>query len=98
MNNFFTVFFHFKNGGHSIKQFRARDLEVLQDQIVEDLSSLNETNITEREKQILVSNYIQFRDHFQIIPIDNCINIWALNLSIPVDVYIVKTSVIVQKL
>lgn len=97
LNNLFTIFYYFKNGGSYIAQIRASNSEQLQDKIIEELSSDSEINIIEAEKKILISYYMRFRADFKMVPIESCLNNWALDLTIPVNIYIVKTSVIVQK-
>jgi len=96
VKNLYTAFYNFKNGSSSIRQFYASNVTGLKNWIIADLSSFEEQNITEEEKQILVSCYSQFRDDFKLIEIEDSINVWFFHVSINVEIHVAKTSIIIS--
>jgi hypothetical protein len=96
LNDLFTICYIFKNGGMCIAQLRAQNFEQLKELIIDDLMAMEEGFVSAEDKILLISHFGQFKTDFQIVPIDSVINTWTFLVSIQVEIYIVKTSVLIH--
>jgi hypothetical protein len=96
LKEIYTVTYLYKNGCVTINQHFAEseaDLTIL---IVSDLTTPKNHDLSEVEKSSLKMNFHHYSD-FQLVPIDDSINVWNFSATIYVDIYVTKTSPLISK-
>lgn len=97
MKEIFTVTYLYKNGCIAINQYFAECLADLTILIINELTSPKNCDLPEVEKNTLKLNFFSINERFQLVPIDDTVNVWYFPAAAYIDIYIIKTSSVVSR-
>jgi hypothetical protein len=93
----YTVTYLYKNGCVTINQHFTENLKDLTTLIIEDLTSPKHSDLSEGEKNSLKLSFFSFNHGFELVPIDDTVNVWYFPAAAYIDIYIIKTSNVISR-